>query len=338
MENKTYTILITTNREGRTKALTVPSSWMKAGVLVVSLVLVFLGALAVDYVGLLVGANENKKLRAENSHLKRQFQMIDNKIASYETQIDKLASLEKRLRMITNIEDSSRTLKLAIGPLPKAGQNFPGQHHKMAQRDPSSEFAMHGAYNDEDHNHGGLQMGLQSDLLVPRKGYESLAIRIDRVVRQTELRRQGLQELWDTLSERESLLNATPSIKPVMGWYTSRFGYRLDPYTNRPIMHSGLDIAAAQGSPVFAPANGVVSFVGYESGYGNLVSIDHGYGVITRYGHNSRVFVQKGQTVSRRDVIASVGSTGRSTGPHLHYEVRVHGVPVDPMNYILDDD
>lgn len=335
MENKTYTVLIATNREGRTRAITLPASWIKAGALVSAIVFVFLSALAVDYVGLLVSTNENKKLRAENSHLKRQFQLIDNKINSFETQIDKLSSLEKRLRMITNIEDSNRTLKLAIGPLPKAGQNFPGHQHRMTQREPSSEFLMHGSYGDEE---SGLQIGSQTDLLVPRKGYESLAIRIDRVVRQTELRRQGLQELWDTLSERESLLNATPSIKPVPGWYTSRFGYRLDPYTNRPIMHSGLDIAAAQGSPVFAPANGIVSFVGYEPGYGNLVSIDHGFGVLTRFGHNSRVFVQKGQSVSRRDVIASVGSTGRSTGPHLHYEVRVHGVPVDPMNYILDDD
>ncbi|MCB0411122.1 MAG: M23 family metallopeptidase, partial [Bdellovibrionales bacterium] len=169
------------------------------------------------------------------------------------------------------------------------------------------------------------------------RDYESLAIRIDRFVKETQLREQGLQQLWDTLSERESLLMATPSIRPAKGWYTSRFGYRLDPFTGRPTMHAGMDIAAPPGSPVFAPANGVVSFVGYEAGYGNLVSIDHGYGVVTRYGHNSRTFVEKGQIIHRRDVIATVGSTGRSSGPHVHYEVRVHGVPVDPINYILDE-
>src|SRR5690606_16069985 len=111
----------------------------------------------------------------------------------------------------------------------------------------------------------------------------------------------------------------------------------LDPFTGKAVMHAGLDIAAPPGSPVHAPANGVVSYVGYEPGYGNLVSIDHGYGVVTRFGHNSRIFVEKGQTVKRRDVVATVGSTGRSSGPHCHYEVRVHGVPVDPMNYILDE-
>jgi len=78
-----------------------------------------------------------------------------------------------------------------------------------------------------------------------------------------------------------------------------------------------------------------VSYVGYESGYGKLISIDHGYGVVTRYAHTSQVYVQLGQKVTRRDVIAAVGNTGRSSGPHLHYEVRIHGMPVDPMNYIL---
>ena len=102
-------------------------------------------------------------------------------------------------------------------------------------------------------------------------------------------------------------------------------------------MHNGLDIAAAPGSPIVAPADGVVSFAGYDPGYGKLVSIDHGYGVVTRFGHTSQIFVEVGQRIRRRDVIAAVGNTGRSTGPHLHYEVRVNSVPVDPYNYVLDD-
>jgi len=101
-------------------------------------------------------------------------------------------------------------------------------------------------------------------------------------------------------------------------------------------MHSGLDIAAAPGTPVYAPANGIISYVGYESGYGNLVTIDHGYGVKTRYGHNSEVHVKYGQKVKRGDKVASVGSTGRSSGYHLHYEVRVNGVAVDPKKYIIE--
>jgi murein DD-endopeptidase MepM/ murein hydrolase activator NlpD len=169
------------------------------------------------------------------------------------------------------------------------------------------------------------------------RDYATLSVRIDRALRQSQLREQGVLQLWDSLSERQSLLSATPSIKPTHGWYTSRFGYRADPYTNRPEMHGGLDMAAPPGTPVYAPADGVVSYVGYEAGYGKLISIDHGYGVVTRYGHNSRVFVEQGQKVHRWDVISAVGNSGRSTGPHLHYEVRIHGIAVDPINYILTE-
>jgi murein DD-endopeptidase MepM/ murein hydrolase activator NlpD len=118
---------------------------------------------------------------------------------------------------------------------------------------------------------------------------------------------------------------------------TSKFGYRLSPFTGRPMMHQGLDLAAPPGSPIVAPADGIVSFAGYDAGYGKLVSIDHGYGVVTRFGHTSQIYVEVGQKVKMGDVIAAVGSTGRSTGPHVHYEVRVNGVPVDPRNYLLDE-
>jgi murein DD-endopeptidase MepM/ murein hydrolase activator NlpD len=102
-------------------------------------------------------------------------------------------------------------------------------------------------------------------------------------------------------------------------------------------MHYGLDLAASPGTPVYAPADGVVTYASYDESYGKLVTIDHGYGVMTRFGHNSQIFVHVGQTVSRWDIITAVGSTGRSTGPHLHYEVRINNVPVDPSNYILDE-
>jgi murein DD-endopeptidase MepM/ murein hydrolase activator NlpD len=143
--------------------------------------------------------------------------------------------------------------------------------------------------------------------------------------------------LWESLSERQSLLNSTPNMRPAKGWFTSRFGYRVSPFTGRSALHTGLDIAAAPGSPVYAPADGIVTYAGYDEGYGKMITIDHGYGVTTRFGHNAQIYVQVGQKVSRWDVIASVGNTGRSTGPHLHYEVRVNGVPRDPALYILDE-
>ncbi len=142
---------------------------------------------------------------------------------------------------------------------------------------------------------------------------------------------------WEGLSRKKNIYDSTPNVKPVRsGWYTSPFGMRTDPFTGVQTMHSGLDIAAAPGTPIYSPADGVVSYVGFESGYGNLVTIDHGYGVKTRYAHNSEVFVKFGQKIERGQKIAAVGNTGRSSGYHLHYEVRVNGLAVNPKNYIFD--
>jgi murein DD-endopeptidase MepM/ murein hydrolase activator NlpD len=128
----------------------------------------------------------------------------------------------------------------------------------------------------------------------------------------------------------------TPSVWPVEGKLESGFGGRRNPFgANSYEFHSGQDIDAPWGAPVIAGANGNVSFVGWQNGYGQLVVIDHGGGLTTRYGHLSHIDVSQGQTVTRGQFIARVGSTGRSTGPHLHYEVRINEEPVNPLQYLL---
>jgi murein DD-endopeptidase MepM/ murein hydrolase activator NlpD len=109
---------------------------------------------------------------------------------------------------------------------------------------------------------------------------------------------------------------------------------RRDPFNGRRKMHEGLDIAARTGTPVVATADGIVSSVRTEAGYGKVAVVDHGYGYRTIYGHNSRIYVKVGQRVRRGDRIAAVGNTGRSTGSHIHYEVRLNGVPVNPKKYL----
>jgi murein DD-endopeptidase MepM/ murein hydrolase activator NlpD len=117
---------------------------------------------------------------------------------------------------------------------------------------------------------------------------------------------------------------------------TSGFAYRKSPFTNEREFHEGLDISARTGTEVIAPADGVVSEIGKTYGFGNLLIISHGYGLKTTYGHLSSILVRKGQKVKRGEKIALTGSTGRTTGPHLHYEVALNGVPVNPLNYILN--
>ena len=128
----------------------------------------------------------------------------------------------------------------------------------------------------------------------------------------------------------------TPSVWPVEGKLESGFGGRRNPFgANSYEFHSGQDIDAPWGAPIIAGANGNVTFVGWQNGYGQLVVIDHGGGLTTRYGHLSHIDVSQGQTVTRGQFIARVGSTGRSTGPHLHYEVRINDEPVNPLQYLL---
>lgn len=341
MEKKSVTFLVVSNRKGTTKKLVVSVAWLKAGLALGVVFAVLAAACIVDYIGLLSQSIENKRLRAENAQLRQQFQVVEGKLNALESGLERVKGFVTKLRLITNIDTEDRTLKLAIGPLPKVGQSvetelrgegrYPaavGEHqHGHDAEDPDAVFFQKPPANV-----------LQGELAVEgQRDYASLAIRLDQAEMETNLREQSVLELWETLSERQNLIAATPNIKPVRGWFTSKFGYRVSPFTKRPVMHNGIDIAAAPGSPIFAPADGVVSFAGFDPGYGNLVSIDHGYGVVTRYGHTSEIYVKVGQKVKRRELIAAVGNTGRSTGPHLHYEVRVNNVPVDPQNYVLDE-
>lgn len=139
------------------------------------------------------------------------------------------------------------------------------------------------------------------------------------------------------LDERVRWISSTPAISPVKGIFTSGFGFRSDPLTHGRGVHQGIDIAAAPGQPVRASADGVVVRAGVIGGLGQAVYIAHGFGVTTRYGHMSRIEVRPGQRVKRGSVLGRVGNTGRSTGYHLHYEVRLDGDAVNPLAYILDD-
>ena len=144
----------------------------------------------------------------------------------------------------------------------------------------------------------------------------------------------SLQTLIEYFEDKRSLYASTPAVWPVRGWVTSPFGNRISPFTGKIQFHEGIDIAAQIGTPVVAPADGVVVKAGFESGYGNMVELSHGYGLKTVFGHNSRLNVKPGQHVKRGDIIAYSGNTGSSTGPHVHYEVRVNGLPVNPVRYL----
>jgi murein DD-endopeptidase MepM/ murein hydrolase activator NlpD len=160
--------------------------------------------------------------------------------------------------------------------------------------------------------------------------------RVDSLKSASSHKIESMQDLLTSLEAKRNILASTPAIRPTSGWLTSGFGYRESPFTGKKEFHEGYDIANRKGTLIIAPADGVVSYVGRRGLLGKSVLIDHGHGIITKYGHLSGYKVKKGQKVKRGQKIATMGNSGRSTGPHLHYAIYVNGRPVNPDKYILD--
>ncbi|MCB1182141.1 M23 family metallopeptidase [bacterium] len=170
-----------------------------------------------------------------------------------------------------------------------------------------------------------------------RSGGGDLGERLDQMLRQAKIQRAGYLAMIDTLAAREVVRGHIPSIRPVdTGWMSSRFGFRKDPFTAKQTFHRGLDFSVPIGTDVRVSGDGTVLAVQQQRGFGRVVKIDHGNGVVTVYAHLNEVLVKKGERVVRGDVIARSGNSGRSSAPHLHYEIRVGGRPVNPLTYILD--
>jgi len=148
--------------------------------------------------------------------------------------------------------------------------------------------------------------------------------------------KKQFKSLVDTLEDQVNLLASTPAIRPVDGWITCGFGYRKSPFTGKREFHKGMDIANRKGTPIVATADGIVTFTGNKGMLGKTIMIDHGHGMVTRYGHTHKILKKRGNRVKRGEKIALVGRSGRTTGSHVHYEVLLNGIPVNPRKYILD--
>jgi murein DD-endopeptidase MepM/ murein hydrolase activator NlpD len=161
---------------------------------------------------------------------------------------------------------------------------------------------------------------------------------VETLIKRADLLSARFAAVSDSLEVNAKRFASVPSIMPTPGWLTSQFSKSRDHpllHISRP--HEGIDVAAPMGSPIIAPASGVVTRVAYENGYGNTLEIDHGNGITTRYAHCSKINVRAGQRVTRGQTIAAVGSTGLATGPHLHYEIHLNGKVVNPLTYVLSD-
>ena len=189
-----------------------------------------------------------------------------------------------------------------------------------------------GSVGDRPGDFSRTYLPLHRQELAARKMLEFLT-RLSESVKLEEVRQQ---DLLLALRENRDALSSMPTIWPVVGFVSSSFGWRSGPFGGRGQFHKGLDITNRIGTPIIVPAQGIVTLSGRDGAYGFSVEINHGSGIVTKYGHMQRCAVQEGQWVKRGEIVGYVGMSGRTTGPHLHYEVRLNGVPVDPMRYILE--
>ncbi len=257
---------------------------------------------AYDYYHLKKQQPENAQLLRENIQQRMQLAALAQKIDLINNKMVELKRFDDKLKVMVNLEPG------------EDGTQFLG----IGGSDPS---LMDPAYSIEKAHKKLVRLMHQS---------------LDNLNTEISLRTQEKEDLCKFLEEKKSMWACTPSIWPAKGWVSSKFGYRKSPFTNEKEFHNGLDISAKTGSPIIAPADGIVSSSGRTYGFGIILTINHGYGLKTRYGHLSKVLVKKGESVKRGQKIALMGNTGRSTGPHLHYEVQLKGVPVNPLRYILN--
>lgn len=332
MSKERLTILVTSNSKLDTRSVTVSKSWVILGVALGGIGFALFSFVVFDYSQLLIKEARNKFLYIQNQELKAQVKAFSEKMEAVEVDLEKINRFSRKLKAITSNENENeeQQLELSLGkPLieertPAALQD-PGGKAARSLTKPKRKGSWFPVFKTAKKEYSYLNPLDKADLTLTFEKTSSQAKKVER----------DLTLLFERMSSQRDLLSATPSIRPTGGWVSSGFGYRRDPFTGRARLHKGMDFGANRGTPVFAPADGVISFAGREGGYGKIVSIDHGYGIVTRYAHNSRLLVKTGQRIKRWDKIAEVGSTGRSSGPHLHYEVRLNGVPVDPEKYIL---
>lgn len=170
-------------------------------------------------------------------------------------------------------------------------------------------------------------------------GTEAARVDLEVLLRRANLLSESFAEVTDSVSRHVRRLESTPSIMPTAGWLTGAFSRsRFHPILHVSRPHEGIDVSAPMGTPIVAPAAGRVMSVRRERGYGNVLEIDHGNGIVTKFAHTSRIVVRQGQRVTRGQLVANVGNSGLSTGPHLHYEIHVNGAVVDPLKYVLPAD
>ena len=287
------------NSMGILKQLSIPVALIYAGAFALLILLVGSFFLSAEFVSTKVDQAELEQLRSENKQLQEKYELLRWNLAEVNERYGELVQKEIKIRSIFELPEIDQEERmLGIG-----GPSSPNLTD-------ASQF---------------------------EKDAMATEVEVDRILRLSRYELEKYAEVEQSLLNVKDRLDHTPSIWPSKGWVSRGFGMKFDPFTGYKQMHRGMDIASRTGTPIIATADGKVVQTRNDSMMGKYIVIDHGYGFRTRYGHLSQYKVKNGQKVKRGDVIALMGSTGYSTGPHLHYEVIRNGKFHNPTKFILND-
>jgi len=301
--------IVLSNTRSPIRQITVSKSFLYFLNLFLSGCLIFIGFIIYDYLDLkkekiLIPELEDK-ISVQQDEIESQRKQIQNfakEINTLKTKLVALNRFEKKIRGVVGIEETD---------------------------DQPHLFGMGGS----------IPSDIDTKVQLKKKHYSLMREMHDQVNLldlATTNQKEGFESFLRYLDDQRNFLASIPAIRPIKGWITSGFGYRKSPITGLREFHKGLDIAAAKGTPIIASADGIVSFAGKKGALGKVIVIDHGHGMVTRYGHIHKSLKKRGDKVKRGETIALVGRTGRTTGSHVHYEVRLNGIPVNPKKYILN--
>jgi murein DD-endopeptidase MepM/ murein hydrolase activator NlpD len=337
-----YSLIVITDETAPIRRFDVRKDRLHQGLRIAALFACLFLVGGVDYVRVRIDHGALAELRNENAAQRAQIEDFRSTIEDVESNLAGLRDFERKVRIIANLPGAAGTGGddvVAVGTsdagdldlIAAEGASDAGPAAAVAR----ASVAPADSASTESPDAAKAAEPIPAE---PSVGDEVSALERDarRLGAVAKAREQSLADLLHRLEEKRHRLVSTPAIWPTKGWLTSRFGNRISPFTGSRQFHAGIDIAGARGTDVIAPAQGRVTFAGKRGGLGRTLTIDHGFGIRTVYGHVDEFHAKTGQNVDRGQIIASLGNSGRSTGPHLHYVVEVNGKAVNPLDYIFD--
>lgn len=322
-----YTLIFVRDQRARPVQVAVPKQRVRQAAIAAGVV-VLIGLAAIwDYWRLRADNAELADLRIEALEQREQIAVFRERLETVDEEIGKVTELERKVRIIANLPGTAGVGGDGLAELAPEGVPVGLPVGVPVDQTPPPGRAGRG---------GGQPLPKIGEDVSGIDVLEVLSGQAVELASGAGSRAESLEFLLEQLDDKRERLVSMPSIWPAKGWLTSRFGPRVSPFTGKSQMHAGIDIAAASGTSIYAPARGRVTFVGRKGPLGKALVVDHGFGVKTLYGHTKEIHVSTGDTVERGQEIAAIGSTGRSTGPHLHYVVEVNGKARDPLDYIFD--